>query len=129
MPILDTLLSEIESSDVDEQVKQLCDQIMDEERGEEKQPYRGPDGPNVFLTLEIGKDQKEIFFLTLEREEPEKYIVAHYAKKRGLLVGRGMNPEDRQPPLKRIKAWEVKQSKAAKIVTEFAKKLKYLRGE
>jgi len=120
MGILEQLLSEIEDKELDQKVKKLCDQITDEERGKEE--YTGPEGPNIFLSLEARTTDKEEFFLTLEREEAEKYIVCFYAR----FVA---SPTGPRKPLKRINSWEVKDDRANKIVRMFAEKLKYVRGE
>lgn len=124
MGILETMLGELKTSDLDEQVKQICDQITDEERGRVQKAYIGPDGPNIFLSLEALRTKKEQMFLCLEREESEKYIVALYS--------RYIPPADKAGktlPLKRIQSWVVNEDKANKILSSYAKRLKYVRGE
>lgn len=124
MGILETLLAEFKTSDLDEQVKRLCDLITDEERGKIKASYTGPDGPNVFLSLEALRTDKEQVFLCLEREESEKYIVTLYSRY-AATVGSG----GKLPPVKRTQMWLVNEDKANKILLVYAQKMKYVRGE
>ena len=122
MGILETLLSEIKSSDLTQQVREICDKIMKEEQ--EKQKYQGiaPTGPTVFLSLEApGRNSREVGFLTLEREDEETYVVVYYT------IEEKRMKADVTP--RRRKAWVIKEVKAEKILTGFAKKLKMLRGD
>ncbi len=121
MSILDTLLSEIESDDFDEQVRIISDRIMAEELGtnqEEIDAYDGPSGSNVFISLRVPLDSKEKVFISLEREMPHIYIVGHWTR------------VNDKAPLKRLKVWtcpDVNESK--KVIKFFGEKLKFLKGE
>jgi hypothetical protein len=114
MGILEQILEEIEPVILDEQVREICDRIIDEEKEEN---YCGPDGPNVFLSLEAFKTEKEHTFLCLEREEVGKFIITKYVKTS--LTG----------PLKRVQVWEIKEDKANKIIRAYAQKMRYIKGE
>ena len=131
--ILDKLVEEMGKSELDEQVRKLCDMIEKEEnptKEVDKDLYLGPDGPNVFLSLEISKikgrgDWFISIFVTLEREAAEEYIVRQWTRKTKLID----NKDDRQP-LKLIKSWPVKKyDKSQRILKEFVEKLQYLKGE
>lgn len=114
MGILEQILEEIEPCKLDEQVRNICDQIIDEEK---KEDYCGPEGPNVFLSLEALKTEKDHTFLCLEREEVGKFIITKYVKT--LLTG----------PLKRVQVWVIKEDKANKIIRAYAQTMKYIKGE
>ena len=125
MGILEKLLSEIPSSDLTEKVRVICDQIKEEESPKFEYPELAPKGALVFLTLEVpGRNDKEIGFLTLEREDEEVYVAIYST----LEKYRIKDPiEDTIPPRRR-KVWVIDENKAEKIITQFAKKLKMLKG-
>jgi hypothetical protein len=82
-----------------------------------------PYGPNIFLSIEIPPQKKRfINFLTLEREDEDTWIVVLYE-----MLEKNYEIEDENP--KRVKAFEIKDHRPAKIVTAFAKKVKFYRGE
>lgn len=127
MGILDILLSEIKSSNLTQQVREICDQIMEQEK--EKQIYSEltPKGPMVFLSLETsGRNNKEIGFLVLEREDEESYIIIYQTLEKYRINTE--NPEETPSPRRR-KVWVVNEFKAEKILIAYATKLKMLRGE
>jgi hypothetical protein len=121
MTILNELLSSLEKSELDEQLKQICDQIMKEENPKlsSKGLLYQPKGPNIFLSIECN-DRTNNNFLCLERESKEKYIISLWSKKNIL-----SNPET----LKRKKVWEVPHTKSEKILKFYAETLKYVKGE
>ena len=121
MSVLSELLEKIKSSELDEQVKRLCDVIFEEEKDNIEHKEDLPVGPNIFLCLEVpGRSQGEIAFVALEREAKETYIV-------GLWVKGPPSSVDR--PARRIRANEVKEEKADKILLCFAETYKQMRGE
>jgi hypothetical protein len=69
-----------------------------------------------------GRTNKEIAFLTLERENADLYLAVFYTMP--LLHTR--MPE---ASLKRQKVWEINDHRPEKILTEYAKVNKFLRGE
>jgi len=120
--ILETLLNEIESNDVDQQVREICDKIFDEEKekGNIKHFNNLPSGPNIFLALEVpGRTKEEVAFLALEREMSQRYIIVLWtnARKKGL------------DNMKRSKATEIRENEAGKIVKEYVKIFKFMKGE
>lgn len=125
MGILEHLLSEIPESGLTEQVRIICDQIKAEEEGNFEYPELAPKGALVFLTLEVpGRNDKEIGFLTLEREDEEVYVAIYSTLEKYRIA----DPiEDTVPPRRR-KVWVIDENKAEKIITQFAKKLKMLKG-
>jgi len=125
MGILKQLLSEIKESDLTHQVRVICDQIIEEEKDSVEYPELNPTGPRVFLSLSVpGRNDKEIGFLTLEREDEEVYVAIYSTLEKHRIVE---DPEEQLPPRRR-KVWVIDENKAEKILTQFAKKLKMLRG-
>jgi len=133
--ILDKLVEEMGKSELDEQVRKLCDMIEKEEnptKEVDEDLHLGPVGPNVFLSLEISKvkEQSRSYwfistFVTLEREASEEYIIRHWTRKTKLID----NKYERQP-LKLVKSWPVKKhDKPQRILKEFVEILQYLKGE
>jgi len=128
MGILEETIKELKVSDLDQQVRELSDIITQEERGGKK--YDGPDGPNTFLSLFVLKDQRgrgkfitfREVFLTLEREQPETYII-------GVWERQVKESNETVGPMKRIKAIEVKENKAEKILRKYAEQLQFLKGK
>lgn len=116
--LFDELLAELDGSDVDEQVKIICDTITEEEI-KRIDSYLGPKGANIFLSLPAGSDKKDYFFVCLEREAPESYIVSHWSKKASQL----------DSPLKRINVWPVDEKNPKKILDSYSKWYKFVKGE
>jgi len=124
MGILEQLLNELKDTDLTQQVRVICDQIIAEESTSEYE-YLNPVGPRVFLSLEVlGRNNKEIGFLTLEREDEEVYVAIYSTLEKYRISD---NKEEQIPPRRR-KVWVIDENKAEKILTQFAKKLKILRG-
>jgi hypothetical protein len=124
MGILEQLLNEIKEPDLTHQVRVICDQIIKEEPLS-KYAELNPMGPRVFLSIEVpGRNNKEIGFLTLEREDEEVYCAIYSTLEKYRI---SENPEETIAPRRR-KVWVIDENKAEKILTQFAKKLKMLRG-
>lgn len=109
MSLLSEMLNELKDSQVDCQVKKICDKIFDEEKDGMKNLDVKPKGANTYLSLQVNYKPKEISFLSLEREGPEEYIIILYSKK----------DDNIERSLKRIKVWEVNESKAEKIMKRY----------
>ena len=129
MGILQILLQEIKTpgADLTQQVREICDQIMDQETPNMQYPTLAPAGSTVFLSLEApGRYLSEVGFLTLEREDVESYIAVYHT-----LEASRINKEkiEETVPPRRRKVWVINENKAEKILTQFAIKLKMLRGE
>ena len=125
MGILEQLLSEIKDTDLTQQVRVICDSIIEEEASGFEFPDLMPNGSRVFLSLEVpGRNKKEIGFLTLEREDEEQYVAIYSTLEQHRI---SKDPEDVVLPRRR-KVWVISENKAEKILTQFAKKLKMLRG-
>ena len=118
MGIIDTLLKEIDSSDLDEQIAELCNKILEEEP---PLPDFAPEGPNVFLTIEVpGKNKREFAFLCLEREGVESYVAVLWS-----ILKKNAVSEN----LRKRRVWEIKEVKVPKIFKEYAKIIKFIKGE
>jgi hypothetical protein len=117
MPVLNELLQMVSKSELDEQVKQICDEIMKEEKPKFTNPFDEPIGSNIFLAVQYN-DKKNVSFLCLEREAKEKYIISQWSRPKNATI------------LKRKKVWVVEDyGKAEKILKFYAETLKYVRGE
>jgi len=125
MGILKDLLRELKDVDLTQQVRVICDDIIKEESSSIQYQELKPRGPRVFLSLNVpGRNDKEIGFLTLEREDEESYIAIYSTLEKYRI---SEDPED-MIPTRRRKVWVINENKAEKILTQFAKKLKMLRG-
>lgn len=127
MGILEILLSEIKSPDLTQQVREICDKIMNQEKELQKYSKLAPSGPTVFLSLEApGRNDKEIGFLTLEREDEETYIIVYHTIEKYRIDEKDI---EKSITPRRRKTWVINEVKAEKILTNYAKKLKMLRGD
>ena len=127
MTILNELLKEIKDTDLTQQVRMICDQIFEEEKHKMKYPQLAPQGPRIFLTLEVpGRNEKEIGFVSLEREDHEVYVVRYCTLEKYRIDKE--NIENTVPPRIR-KVWVIDENKSEKILTKFAKTVKMLIGE
>ena len=123
MEILKQLLDNIvtPNADLTQQITEICDKITEEESSKVNYPELLPQGSNVFLSLEIsGRYNTEIGFITLEREDVEKYIVVYHTLEKSRI--------DKENPIspRRRKVWEINEHKANKILIKFATILKML---
>jgi len=118
--VLDQLISEVESSDMTQQIREMCDIVMKEETPRMKHLEYAPKGPNKFLILEVkGMLRKEIGFLTLERESEEDYV--------GVLWTFRLDKKDKPP--RKSKVHKIEGNTAKKVIYQFAKLVKFYKGE
>jgi len=104
-----------------QQIRELCDQISEEETIEHESKL--PAGPNIFLSLEVpGRNDKEVAYLTLERESEDLYLAVLYT----IATTQLSNPDS---GLKRQRVWTIEDHRPEKILTEYAKQYKFLRGK
>ncbi len=123
MTILGDIIKELDENELTLQVKKICEQIDLEETKKCKHPERLPTGPNTFLSIEIpGIKSNEVSYLTLEREGDEHYLTVLWSLYTKFYLDKTKN-------LKKIKVWEINENKAEKILINFAKTVKLLRGE
>lgn len=128
MGILQKLLKEIKTDDKLEIVRELCDKIFDQEKDNIEHMTILPKGPNIFLTLEVpGRIKGEIAFLSLERESEDLYIAVLFVTSKKELQKAGK--QDEAPSIKRQRVWEINDHRPEQILTEYAKRYKFLRGE
>ena len=127
MAILREILVKLAEHPLTQQVRTLCSLIVEEEAPGMPHLEYGPKGPNIFLCLETpGHTSKHIGFLTLEREEEELYVVVNWSIEKSKIIPD--DPEETQPARK-LKVVEVRDHRAEKILTEYAKRFKIARGE
>lgn len=109
--------------DILQQIRELCDQIQKEEKENQQYLEQAPKGPNIFLSLQVpGRNTKEVAFLTLERETEDLYFAALYTMPL-------LHTRMKEASLKRQRIWQIDDHRPEKILTEYAKQYKYLRGE
>ncbi len=127
MGILEDIISELPTTKLIEQIHMIAAQILEEESPKFEYIDYASDGPNVLLILEApGRNKKEVGFVSLEREGAETYLVVFSTISNSEIATK--NPDEAMSP-KRQRVWEVNDHRATKIMTEFAKVIKYLRGE
>jgi len=118
MTILDELIEELGKNEPVEQIRSICEKIFEEEK-ENINLDIAPQGPNIFLSLSIPPRYKgEETFITLEREFDQTFIVGVWSAKK---VGEG--------DLRRVKTFNIKGTSAKGVIKEFAKKVKFMRGQ
>ena len=127
MGILEDIIAELPTDKLIEQLHMICAKILEEEKPKFEYIEFSSDGPNTLITLEApGRNKKELGFISLEREGPETYLIVYSTIP--TMVIEVHTPDEAMPP-KRQRVWEVKDHRAAKIMAEFARQVKYLRGE
>jgi len=123
--ILDQLIKEISKEEMSplDQLRMLCDEIYREEKPNQMYEKWAPTGPNTILCLEVpGKIKTQIGFLTLQREFKENYVAIYWT-----MYKSEVNSEN--PKMIRQQSWEINEEKPKKILTEYAKAYKFIRGE
>lgn len=127
MGILEDIIAELPTDDLVEQLHMICSKILEEEKPKFEYIEYASDGPNILITLEApGRNKKELGFISLEREGPETYLIVYTTI--SIMEVNSKSSEESMPP-KRQRVWVVDDHRAAKIMAEFARKVKYLRGE
>lgn len=125
MGILTELLKEIPSNNNDEKLKMLCDRIKEEENTNDMPDFVSDfiSSVNILLGMEvptskIHKKQKTKIYsvLTLERDFNNVYIIRLYTM------------ADLSQVLMR-ETFKVTEITPEKILTEYAKRLKWMKGE
>jgi hypothetical protein len=123
MTLLGDIIKELNENKLTIQVKKICEIIEVEEMKNCKHPERLPTGPNTFLSIEIpGIKRNEISYISLEREDEEHYLTVLWSLYNKFYLDETKN-------LKKIKVWQINENKAEKILINFAKTIKLLRGE
>jgi len=123
LTLLQETIKNLKSDDNSEKIKILCDQISKEEKEFTKHPERLPYGPNIFLSLEVpGRISQEIAYLTLERESVDVYLAVLYTLPLSQIRNKDVG-------VKKQRVWQIEDHRPEKILTAYAKVIKYLRGE
>jgi len=125
--ILQKILEEIKSDDNLEKIRILCDQIFDQEKASIEHIRILPKGPNLLLVLEVpGRIKREIAFLALERESEDLYLSVLFVTSKEELQ---KTKTQGSPSIKRQRVWQINDHRPEQILTEYAKRYKFLRGE
>ncbi len=130
MGILDEVIAELKTDNMIIQLRELCKQITEEENKKIiKYAERLPKGPNVFLSLEIPPlKNTEVSYITLERdlslegEGGTDWLIFVWTMNLKLY-------HNDTKGLKRVSVYKIEGRTAKKILTQFAKKVKFYRGE
>lgn len=130
MGILENIIAELPSDELTEQLHMIAIKILEEDVPnfyyDKKILDYASTGPNVILTLEVpGRYKKEVGFISLEREGKETFLIIFSSLSKSELE---KEPDDASSP-KRQRVWEVNDHRTAKIMSEFARQVKFLRGE
>ena len=127
---IDEMVQELKTSDLDTQVKEICDKIFTEEKDNFTHFDYVLKGPNIFLCLEVpGRTKKEIAFVCLEREYVETYVISLWTifePKIGEMKDKEGNDVI---PYRKINTWTIKEDESNKILMEYAKIIKLMKGE
>lgn len=125
MTLLSELIESMKSNDIDnlQQIRELCDKISEEEQSNIEHTHHLPVGPNIFLALEVpGRTNKEVAYLTLERESDDLYLAIFYTLPLSKI--RSVDAS-----IKRQRVWEIEDHRPGTILTDYARLYKFLRGE
>ena len=129
MSILSDLISKIKTSDLVEQMRILCDQILEQESGDMKYIDQRPQGVNIFLCLQVpGSTKKDIGFLALERDNEDLWLVSFWSISEVQLKASKYDAAISSGPRKK-KNYEIKDHRPEKILTEYGKLFKFYNGE
>ena len=121
--ILDDILKEVKSDVMLEEVKEICNKIWVEELSTIKYPKIVPAGANIFLVVEVPpKNRGEVSFLSLERDPMDDWTCNYYSMKI-----KDIRDIPQMP--KRYQSRRIEGRSAKKIMIEFAKLVKFYRGE
>jgi len=109
------------------QIKEICNALWEEEKKNLKHPRSLPEGANIFLALELipARTKGEISYLTLERDPLEEFIAIYYT----IRIKDYQNGHELPIMPKRIKTHPLEGRSAKKIMAEYAKLVKFYRGE
>ncbi len=137
MSILDELLKEIPSDNILDQLRELCDKIQEEESSNFQFPKLMVKGSNIFLCIEVpGRTLKEIAFLGLERETESMYLAVLWTYQKSQVIPSPVMGQSAKaaleidpPSPKKSRVWKIEDHRPNKILTEYAKVIKYLKGE
>jgi hypothetical protein len=108
----------------------MSERIMEEEAP--NMPYINyrPRGPNIFLSLQVpGHTKKDIGFLALERENEDLWIATYWTSSEKKLIRAIEDETLEKPPLLKRKVHPIEDHRPEKILTQYAKFVKFYHGE
>lgn len=130
MSILRDLISNMKTNDLVEQIRILCDQILEQESKDMKYIDYRPQGANIFLCLQIpGSTKKDIGFLALERDNEDLWLASFWSISETLLMETLNKDATISSSPRKKKVHEIKDHRPEKILTEYAKLFKFYHGE
>lgn len=123
--IIEELLKKIPSNEILVQIREICKEIWEEEKEGIEYHQALPKGANIFLAIRVpSKHIGDISFLTIERDPMEEYVSSYYSIKIKYIE----NIDHPQMPRK-YQSHKLEGRSAIKILSEFAKLVKFYRGE
>jgi len=128
MTILSDLISRIKTPNLVEQMRIITETVLEEESSDMEYIDYRPQGPNLFLALQVpGRTPTQIGFLALERENEDSWLVSFWTTKESD-IKKAIESETK-PSLKKRKMHEITDHRPEKILTEYAKLMKFYHGE
>lgn len=129
MSILGDLISKMKTDDLVEQMRILCDQVLEQESENMAYISLRPQGANIFLCLQVpGPTNHDIGFLALERDNEDLWIASYWTMSEKDLQKALIDKEYVGRPRKK-KAHQIEDHRPEKILTRYAKLLKFYNGE
>jgi hypothetical protein len=129
MSILGDLISKFKTDDLVEQMRILCDQVLEQESPQMEYIDLRPQGANIFICLQVqGPTNREIGFLALERDNEDLWIASYWTMLESKLKRAQLDEEYVGRPRKK-KAHKIEDHRPEKILTAYAKLLKFYNGE
>jgi hypothetical protein len=119
----------MKTSDLVEQMRIMCDRILEEESTEMPYISQRPQGANIFLCLQIpGSTKQDIGFLSLERDNEDLWLASFWSISERQLIATSEDETISSSPRKK-KTHEIKDHRPEKVLTEYAKLFKFYNGE
>jgi hypothetical protein len=120
----------MKTDDLVEQIRILCDQILEQESEDMKYIDQRPQGANIFLSLQIpGSTKKDIGFLALERDNEDLWLASFWSISETQLMETLNTDGTISSSPRKKKVHEIKDHRPEKILTEYAKLFKFYHGE
>lgn len=129
MSILRDLINRMKTNDLVEQMRILCDQILEEESKEMPFIDQRPQGANIFLCLQVpGSTKNDVGFLALERDNEDLWLASFWSISKTNLL-ESLKDEKIETRPRKKKVHEIRDHRPEKILTQYAKLLKFYNGE
>jgi hypothetical protein len=119
----------MKTDDLVEQMRILCDRILEEESKEMPFIEKRLQGANIFLCLQVpGSTQNDVGFLALERDNEDLWLASFWSVSKANLL-ESIKDENVETRPRKKKVHQIRDHRPEKILTEYAKLLKFYNGE